>query len=342
MERDLASGLAQLQRAEVRIALLAIPRGEALRLVERVPGFDLVILGDGGAGTAHERAAPPPVLIGQTLVVEGPNHLRAVIAVDFHGDPDGAQRWEEGSGLRERQERSELEARRDALSLRLRQWRDAGVSGPDIRARERELEEVENALGQLRTRPPRGAWMRATELPVGERFGADAQVGRLMQAYYRRVNEHNRLAFANRKPEPAPEGSSHYVGGGACANCHEAAQAFWSKTRHASAYATLESRHVEFNLECVGCHVTGYEKPGGSTVTHVEGLTNVQCEACHGPGSRHVEAMGERALITKTPAKGLCGASCHYPPHVSAQWSVEHAWGRILGPGHGEPPTAKP
>ena len=45
--------------------------------------------------------------------------------------------------------------------------------------------------------------------------------------------------------------------------------------------ATLTTQFKEFNLDCVGCHVTGYGRPGGSTVTHVEKLKDVQCEACH-------------------------------------------------------------
>ena len=89
------------------------------------------------------------------------------------------------------------------------------------------------------------------------------------------------------------------------------------------------------NLDCVGCHVTGYDKPGGSTVTHVEGLTDIQCEICHGPASRHAESPNDKTLILRSPPKSLCASECHHPPHVGKDWSVEQAWPRILGRGHG-------
>ena len=53
-----------------------------------------------------------------------------------------------------------------------------------------------------------------------------------------------------------------------CQGCHQQAYTWWRGTPHGRAYETLTSRHKEFHLECVGCHVTGYELPGGSTVTH--------------------------------------------------------------------------
>ena len=73
------------------------------------------------------------------------------------------------------------------------------------------------------------------------------------------------------------------------------------KTAHAHAYATLSTQFKEFNLECVGCHVTGYERAGGTTVTHVDKLRDVQCEVCHGPGSKHVRRPSDpSAIITST------------------------------------------
>ena len=59
------------------------------------------------------------------------------------------------------------------------------------------------------------------------------------------------------------------MGSEACQSCHAEAYAWWKSTKHGRAYATLENVHKEFNLSCVGCHVTGYNQPGGSTVTHV-------------------------------------------------------------------------
>ena len=98
----------------------------------------------------------------------------------------------------------------------------------------------------------------------------------------------------------------------------------------------MEKDHKQFNLECVDCHVTGYDKPGGSTVTHVDNLKDVQCEVCHGPGSRHVADPANKEFIVKTPEKSMCASACHHPPHVGPNWNVEEAWKKIIGPGHGQ------
>jgi len=127
------------------------------------------------------------------------------------------------------------------------------------------------------------------------------------------------------------------VGVDACSGCHASEREFWDKTPHHSAYATLARQNKEFNLECVSCHVTGYEAPGGSTVAHVDRLTDVQCEVCHGPGSRHAEKPKQAGLIS-IPERSLCAAKCHHPPHVHADWSVDFAWPVIVGKGHERTP----
>jgi Cytochrome c554 and c-prime len=122
-----------------------------------------------------------------------------------------------------------------------------------------------------------------------------------------------------------------------CAACHEEEDRFWRTTPHAHAYATLARDNKEFNLDCVSCHVTGYEKPGGSTVTHVSKLKDVGCEVCHGPGTLHASEPKRRDLIRRTPERSLCASECHHPPHVNPGWDVEGAWAKIVGPGHGAP-----
>jgi hypothetical protein len=129
------------------------------------------------------------------------------------------------------------------------------------------------------------------------------------------------------------------VGVEVCTTCHKSKREFWNRTQHSGAYATLSSAHKEFNLDCVSCHVTGYDRPGGSTVVHVEKLRDVQCEVCHGPGSRHVDTPLDEKLIA-LPEQSLCAAQCHHPPHVKADWSVTASWAKIIGPGHQRPSSA--
>jgi hypothetical protein len=82
--------------------------------------------------------------------------------------------------------------------------------------------------------------------------------------------------------------------------------------------------------------VTGYGKAGGTTVTHVDKLTDVQCEVCHGPGSKHVNKPEDKALLSK-PSPSFCASECHHPPHVHPGWKAMAAWPKIIGPGHGAP-----
>ncbi len=84
----------------------------------------------------------------------------------------------------------------------------------------------------------------------------------------------------------------------------------------------------------MSCHVTGYGKPGGSTVTFNEKLQNVQCEECHGPGSLHVKDPKNKALLITSPKPENCVSACHHPPHVEGFDAVAKMK-MILGPGHG-------
>jgi hypothetical protein len=72
-------------------------------------------------------------------------------------------------------------------------------------------------------------------------------------------------------------------------------------------------------------------------VTHVEGLKDVQCEVCHGPGSNHVAKNGKVKMPVSKPEPDTCLA-CHHPPHVHV-FDAKAKLPEILGPGHGKPKT---
>jgi hypothetical protein len=130
------------------------------------------------------------------------------------------------------------------------------------------------------------------------------------------------------------------VGSAACQSCHAEAFSWWRDHPHGRAYSTLETRHKQYNLACVGCHVTGYLQPGGSTVTHLGDagtLQNVGCENCHGPGSAHVTSAGAVAPLQRNPPERVC-VSCHNAEHSDT--FVYDAFLRTLRvPGHGLPST---
>ena len=73
-----------------------------------------------------------------------------------------------------------------------------------------------------------------------------------------------------------------------CRNCHLKEFKQWVKTPHARAFDTLVAKDKQNEWECLKCHVTGagFNKGFGDLKSTPE-FINVQCEACHGPGSFH-------------------------------------------------------
>lgn len=334
-----AQGKLKKEGAEILIALLAAQRGEALRLIEAVPGFHLAIVGKGyDQGDLNDQPFTPE-LVGGTLVTQATNHLQGVSVIDLYVR-DGKFSFADGTGLDALSRRRSLENQTEALRSRIAKLKFTKEGRPsDIAAQEQRLTELEKEIEKLLAPeiPSKGSYFLYDLVEVRESAGSHAGVASRLSAYYRRVNEHNKIAFKDKKPRPVEEGQASYVGVEICSNCHMEERAVWDKTRHALAYGTLVKGHKEYNLDCVSCHVTGYEKPGGSTVTFVEKLSNVQCEVCHGPGSLHAENPANKELIRALPDRGLCAGSCHHPPHVGAEWSVDEAWPKILGKGHGLP-----
>jgi hypothetical protein len=68
-----------------------------------------------------------------------------------------------------------------------------------------------------------------------------------------------------------------------------------------------------------------------------ESLRDVQCETCHGPGSKHVDASDAEAKTTirLAPPPELCANKCHTPEH-SDTFDRTAYLRDIVGPGHGE------
>lgn len=324
--------------AQVKVALVTMQRGAALRMAETIAGFQVMVVGKPSSLGEANDAPTPPVKVNDTLVVQGPNHLQGLAVVDLFVR-DGSFVFADASGIEQQERLASLKRRATELEQRISDWKAGGsVSAKDLGAREKDLSRIQDelaSLGQV-TVPAKGSFLRYDLNEVREKAGSDPQVAARMLAYYKRVNDHNKQAFSDKKPEPAAKGEAHFVGGAACIECHEEAQEFWLKTGHAKAYETLEVEHKEFNLDCVGCHVTGYEQPGGSTVTFVDSpnLKDVQCEECHNAGSTHVKTEDTDDILL-TPSRDLC-KKCHHPPHVPSTWDVEEAWKHVIGPGHGE------
>ncbi len=95
------------------------------------------------------------------------------------------------------------------------------------------------------------------------------------------------------KPKPT------YVGMKKCVTCHKSDKickvtgdvvTSYNATKHAKAMSSLKDEEKK-KEECVKCHTTGYGKGGYKIgAENASSFENVQCEACHGPGSLYSKA----------------------------------------------------
>jgi hypothetical protein len=224
------------------------------------------------------------------------------------------------------------------LSAKITAWQKSGdVDAADLQAQRDRLSDLEKARQELDAPAMRadGNTLFASWVPLPKKAPRDPQIEKLMRAHDKAVNQANRIAFADLEPPPLGPDDVAYVGSAACSGCHDKAFAWWRNHAHGVAYLTLQKRSKEYNLDCVGCHVTGYEQPGGSTVTHnLDGaLVNVGCESCHGPGAAH-SADPEVAILRHTP-ESTC-VVCHNKQH-SDLFDYDAYLEMLVVPGHGLP-----
>jgi hypothetical protein len=329
------------------VVMLAIPRGDntfaqaqALLPAAKAAGVDLVVLGhlDDPATDLDRRDAGSPPL----LAVEG--HGQSLLRVDVQlgkGALTLAPSPEDKQG--------DLKL----LDARIARFQSQLAAHPErktqLAAKIDELEKRKAELvAQPLLKPPKGsAFAQASYLPMSEKIAADADGEKVVGQYDESVAELN-LKEAKQQPESCPAPGSRepaYVGVGSCTQCHAEAAVFWAQTRHAHAYETLVAVKKQYSLDCISCHVTGWQQPGGvcridRTAVGSPGIAkrgvgrqDVQCEACHGPGSLHADdpSVPMRAQVPEQWCR-----RCHEPAN-SPRFDDAKYRPFILGPGHGEP-----
>ncbi len=318
--------------AQLVVALVQGDRRTSRRLASGFEGVDFVV-----QGGVDEGSASPPAGGDGAVVLNAARQGHGVTVVDVWRRGDG--RWSDVSVWTRETQLEHLTQSIDELRARIAEWEsDPGADAADVATQRSRMERLEAEAAAL-ARPPAadGNVFSARFDELGPEAPRDAAVRGLLEGYDARVNEHNQRIFADWRPEPAPAGQPHYVGSQACASCHGAAVRWWRGTPHGRAYATLADRNKNFNLSCVGCHVTGYLQPGGSTVTHVQSLQDVGCESCHGPASMHVaDPTGAAVNVNLAPAETLC-RTCHNPEH-SDRFHFDTYRRLLIAPGHGQPP----
>jgi hypothetical protein len=116
-----------------------------------------------------------------------------------------------------------------------------------------------------------------------------------------------------------------FVGAPKCGECHEKKLAIWKGSAHARAVETLAKTDQTKDHDCLPCHTTGYLAPTGfRDVDLTPEMANVQCEACHGRGSRHPDSEGEGYGAI---ASQMC-INCH-TPDKDLDWDFDRCWAII-------------
>jgi hypothetical protein len=327
----------------------AVSAAQAIVPAARAAGVDLIVVGhrdDPASDPDRKDATTPPV-----VAVEG--HGQSLLRVDATLGK-GPLVLARGA--------ADKDAELAALDERIARFRSQAAQAKGARreqllAKQRELEGRRAAAAAAVEKEPEGATVATISfVPLDSKIPEDPQAKQLVDAYDARVTELN-LAEAKTQPERCPraaKGEAQYVGVHKCAECHQSEAQFWAQTRHAHAYATLVAVKKQFSLDCIRCHVTGWQQPGGvcridrtevggpglqavtatgATFTAGKGRQDVQCEMCHGPGSLHVADPPEH-IEAKAPASVCmrCHEAANSPHFDDAKYRPF-----IVGPGHGAP-----
>jgi nitrate/TMAO reductase-like tetraheme cytochrome c subunit len=133
--------------------------------------------------------------------------------------------------------------------------------------------------------------------------------------------------------------AAKYIGSKTCAMCHKAKAAEWAETGHALHFTKALNGGSRSGTKCISCHTTGVDAeavnggfddfhfvypdtPGPGVADSLTAiypvamaLANIQCEACHGPGSSHNGNIADSKMVASLGI-GVC-AQCHdYRHHV--------------------------
>ena len=259
------------------------------------------------------------------------------VELGFGGPPDAPFELLRGAAEQER----ELRALDERIEL-LRTQANEPMLVPELRTlRQGKLDELMARRAALAATPvpaPAGKnSLLVRFVPLEEGFPQEPRAKAIEEAYDKDVGLLN-LAWAREHGKDCPppvRGEAAFVGNEACRDCHEEAFPVWDASKHAHGYQTLEERSKQYHLDCVGCHVTGWQQPGGvCRVDRTKDRQGIGCESCHGPGSLHAEDPSADN-VQKGGGTATC-TGCHDREN-SPHFEYERFLQEVLGPGHGQP-----
>ena len=321
--------------AQLLVLMAAVDRPAARKLARRT-GVDFIVL-----GTPNEAGLDRADLVDKTFVVNAAAELQKAGRIDLVLRPRAGGGFEPladaGSNETLAARRAQVASATETLGKQLALWRkEAGGDAGFIAAKQREYEALlveQAALPRQWTPPAKGSYFTNSLIPMRRAIPQDKKVTAAIRTLDKAIGKLN-LAAATPPPKAEP-GRLHYVGDESCARCHKSEMKFWETTVHAHAWRTLVVGGKQADLECVGCHVTGYGQVGGASLGFTKKLESVQCEVCHGPGSQHVaeEGLDEPATVHTQVPEATC-IQCHNEKH-SDTFNYAAYLRDILGLGHG-------
>ncbi len=328
-------------------AVVVVYQGSPLRaeaIVEEFEGVDFVVVG-------HDpRLDDDARQFGSTYLLETYDQGRYVGRLKLYGLGSDGDFVDGRAGVREQRETIDRQIDQVRRDLRLLEVRLAGDESPMAERLEDRLADLQARRGDLmrdgiEILPERAAFL-FEPIPMEPGYRLDDEIYERREDYNRSLADLN--ADIDRDVIEVRPGEPTYVGTAECATCHVEAHQFWEETAHSSAVATLEERHKDYDQNCIGCHVVGWEKPGGSVLgkliyedelngeVFTKDLREVGCESCHGAGSKHrlqpLDEQGQPQHIDRRPDENNC-MQCHVPDH-SPTFDFDVYVNQITGEGH--------
>jgi hypothetical protein len=329
--------------AQVVIALVqAVDARSAAQLVRAIGGIDIAIAGLGASAPEPDEVAIEPDRVGDAWLVIPGNRGQVVSRLDVYLRGSGTTLADAGGSAAAAGKIVRIDHQIADLDADLAKFAADPTADPKFLTQKRGeraalVAKRAHLVAQPLEPPARGSFFTLEQVRVKKTLACNVTVQDQIKAFDRAAGEANLAAASTEPPPAAPKGAATYVGTDKCEDCHSDEVKFWKQTVHAQAWQTLVDRGQQFSYECIGCHVTGWEKPGGSNLAHTDHLRDVQCETCHGPGSIHVAKGGEEkpSAVKRAPAEDLCATQCHTHEH-SDTFQRDAYLRDIVGKGHGE------
>jgi hypothetical protein len=335
--------VASMEAAGVTLTVVMVhgPRALAESVAREAEGVDLVVMGGVLEGADRSRLGSAVQQVGHGYVVEPGDQAQTITHLTLSLAPGLP---EAGKGLPDAKSwtfvapRAQREEELRRTEERLKKFEaDPNADAAFVARLERERDRLAKALA-ADTVPNAPVVAVFEQVKVTCRLDADAAAKKALDGYDAWVASENQKRFAGVKAPAPTKGQPTYVGIEECEMCHDEAAKHWGQTVHAGAYDTLVEANKQFDLSCVGCHVTGFREPGGSEVVENGSLRAIQCEQCHGPGSLHADDPSKHVLPAATKVD-VC-LECHTPEH-SDTFEYEAYLRDVLGAGHGADARAK-